>query len=277
MLTYSGRLKGRWQGLQHWQEHPAQLNTAIKLSCALKTVSKTQPDLEPIHQLFYLTDIFYGETCPDFKYGNTLELVECCLLEDHSGFMAVIDPTVCCPKKVWQQLTNLMGVYSIFSQPTPPLSVDYICTLHKQVMTGLLPEEALGHYRTKHAKPAGSSFVYAPPSEIEARLRVLIDFVNNTSTSTNWDQVKLAALFMAEFLAIHPFSNGNGRLARLLLSLLLKDLFLVPFTFTSTSRSKYIEVLEHSNHQPPQALINFIVEQAHAFAMNVQYAALAPE
>lgn len=277
MLTYSGRLKGRWQSLQRWQEKPAELDTAIQLSCVLKTESEAHPDLEPIHQLFYLSDVFYGETCPHFKYGNTLQLVECCLLQDHSGFTAVIDPTVCCPKKVWQQLTNLMGVYPIFSQPAPPLSVDYVCILHKQVMTGLLPVEALGHYRIKHAKPAGSSFVYAPPSEIEARLRVLIDFFNQTEVSTDWEQVKLAALFMAEFLAIHPFTNGNGRLARLLLSLLLKDLFLVPFTFTSSSRSKYIEVLENSNHQPPRALTNFIVEQAHCFALNVQYAALAPE
>jgi Fic family protein len=47
-----------------------------------------------------------------------------------------------------------------------------------------------------------------------------------------------------EFLHLHPFSNGNGRVARLLLNMFLKHVLIVPVTLMiDGGRKSYLEML----------------------------------
>ncbi len=67
------------------------------------------------------------------------------------------------------------------------------------------------------------------------------------------ERIKIAATFLTEFLHIHPFTNGNGRIARLLISWLMADITIVPVPLLSSSsaRDTYLKCLRESRVTTP--------------------------
>jgi len=124
--------------------------------------------------------------------------------------------------------------------------------LHRLIGAGIFNDTA-GKYRTNLASAIGSTVAYALPSKIPSRVATLFQFVNETRSSLPADSPSLArllqlgAFFMSEFLLIHPFSNGNGRTARLLLNYFLRDVTVVPFSLYYQDRKVYIDTLECRN------------------------------
>lgn len=112
-----------------------------------------------------------------------------------------------------------------------------------------------GNYRTKPAKPARCDYEYANFGEIEERMKRLF---KGTRTRLLDDlsleeRVKLGAKFLSAFLDIHPFSNGNGRVSRLLLSYMLSSSCVVPITLfvEKGEKDNYIRSLVESQSQNP--------------------------
>jgi Fic family protein len=60
-----------------------------------------------------------------------------------------------------------------------------------------------------------------PPEETPERMAELISWLNETRRLRSLHPLLIAAVFKAVFLEIHPFSEGNGRLSRVLTTLLL--------------------------------------------------------
>ena len=84
--------------------------------------------------------------------------------------------------------------------------------------------------------------------------------------------IRLGSLFFSEFLLIHPFSNGNGRTARLLLSAFLKFEMVIPFSMYISKREEYIEVLEKRNNlSPPSALAHYVLLTCNRTAAQVNW------
>jgi len=94
---------------------------------------------------------------------------------------------------------------------------------HARLMThGALPDELVGRYRRVQnwiggATPRDAAYV-PPPAEHVGRL--MRDLVRVTNAST-LDPVTLAAVVHAQFEAIHPYGDGNGRLGRVLIGWVL--------------------------------------------------------
>ena len=61
-------------------------------------------------------------------------------------------------------------------------------------------------------------FQAPPPSEVDGLMRAFIDWLNNNHET---DPVMKAAIAHLWFLTIHPFDDGNGRIARALTEMLL--------------------------------------------------------
>jgi len=84
--------------------------------------------------------------------------------------------------------------------------------------------KALGEFRTSQnwiggTRPGNARFVPPPPQEVPASMSDLEKFLHDRPTRT--PILFKAALAHAQFETIHPFLDGNGRLGRLLVTLLL--------------------------------------------------------
>ena len=64
-------------------------------------------------------------------------------------------------------------------------------------------------------------FETTPPHLTPLEMRELVEWTKSALKSDDYHPILVIALFILEFLAIHPFHDGNGRLSRILTNLLL--------------------------------------------------------
>ena len=104
------------------------------------------------------------------------------------------------------------------------LREDY--TVYRQLPGGQMTSYVVhaGTYKTRPNSvitPSGERFEYASPEETPALMYELIEWYNSEEKATNLKPVELAALFHYRYIRIHPFEDGNGRIARLLVNFIL--------------------------------------------------------
>ncbi len=115
-----------------------------------------------------------------------------------------------------------------------PVSLRLIRRLHEILMTDVRGEHRHpGHFREvqnyiapSHSDPlTAATYVPPPPAELPAALDPLERYLHAEDA---YPPLVRLALVHYQFEAIHPFEDGNGRLGRLLISLLLVDWDLLP-------------------------------------------------
>lgn len=105
------------------------------------------------------------------------------------------------------------------------LTEEKICQWHKMLMNGREDLENIGSYRIhKEAMqivsgPIGKQRIHfeAPPSDVmECEMKGFIDWLNKTTPNSEGALPALTRTAIAHmyFVCIHPFEDGNGRLAR---------------------------------------------------------------
>jgi Fic family protein len=99
-------------------------------------------------------------------------------------------------------------------------------------------------------------FMYCPPEQVESEMDNLINIYNSLEDKDVHSIIK-AAFFHHAFTQIHPFQDGNGRIARLLASLILVKEGLFPFTIERKEKKEYIEALEFADDYQYQHIIDF--------------------
>lgn len=128
--------------------------------------------------------------------------------------------------------------------------------------------ENAGKYRIKDARPAGESYTYLQPEKIDTHMNLLFKHTRqlfNRNHSCPAILIKLGTAFLEKFLAIHPFSNGNGRVGRLLLSYILSPISIVPVSLNNKQgdRDVFLQCLRESHATTSAALATFILESIH--------------
>ena len=144
--------------------------------------------------------------------------------------------------------------YGLERLETLPLSLRLVREMHEHLMQGVRGEVATpGEFR--HSQnwigPPGctlqeATFVPPPPFELMSCLDSWERFLHDDSLPP----LVHAALVHAQFEAIHPFLDGNGRVGRLLITLLLVKQALIPSPllylsayFEATSQEYYVRLL----------------------------------
>ncbi len=106
-----------------------------------------------------------------------------------------------------------------------PLDKDMLLQTHKLTVTKLVPPDQVGRFRRVAVVVRGvktGQVTYSPPSaqEVEGLVDDLLEWVNSEKAGEVSPLLR-AGIFMYEVVRIHPFTEGNGRTARALATLLL--------------------------------------------------------
>jgi Fic family protein len=124
-----------------------------------------------------------------------------------------------------------------------PLTIDVV----KQIYCVLHPEE--GDVKTvKYRKDIPQHRLYfheyAAPDKIAYKLRQIVDWVNDPETRRTRTPVRLAARAHYDLLRVFPFTTDSGKVARLVMNLLLLRSGYPPAIIHSTERQRYYEALK---------------------------------
>jgi Fic family protein len=134
-----------------------------------------------------------------------------------------------------------------------PVTVELLCGMHHRLLSGVRGDEANpGEPRTSQnfigSTPyiQDARYVPPPPNEIPDLLEELLEYANR---DTDLHPLVRIGLIHYQFETIHPFLDGNGRLGRLLISLLsqrdglLPEPYLYLSSYFNARRSEYVDHL----------------------------------
>jgi Fic family protein len=105
----------------------------------------------------------------------------------------------------------------------------------------------------------GEMFHYASPSETPILMQELIDWYRTEENAIH--PCTLAAMLHYKFVRIHPFDDGNGRVARLLMNYVFLRNNFPPVIIKSADKANYLRVLHSADVGDYEPLIDYIAEQ----------------
>ncbi len=144
-----------------------------------------------------------------------------------------------------------------------PLSQHFIRTLHRTLLRedytvwrnlpgGMQTSYTVhaGQYKTRPNSVItryGDRFDYASPEETPALMTDLVDWYNQAEQEGKLSPVELAILFHYRYIRIHPFEDGNGRIARLMVNFILARHGYPMIVVRSRLKQHYLEALHKAD------------------------------
>ena len=113
-----------------------------------------------------------------------------------------------------------------------------------------------GKYRKRRVIITGTDFIPPAPERIPDLMKLLIAGIPDVMERHH--PVELAAIIHKELVTIHPFIDGNGRTARLLMNLVLLQSGYPPAIIPPILRRDYLNTLDRTHKGDDRPFINFI-------------------
>ena len=109
-----------------------------------------------------------------------------------------------------------------------------------------------GQYKTRPNSVItryGDRFEYASPEETASLMSDLVDWYNAAEQEGKLTPVELAALFHYRYIRIHPFEDGNGRIARLMVNYIMARHGWPMIVIRNRKKAEYLEALHRSDQK----------------------------
>ena len=138
---------------------------------------------------------------------------------------------------------------------------------------------AIGEYKTQPNNvrtSTGEIYYFTPPDQVKPAMGDLIDWYRRQEDEVE-HPIVIAAAFLYRFIRIHPFDDGNGRMARLLMNMILIKHGYTVAVVPVEERDQYIGMLEQADKT--EDLVEFITYIAHCckYAVNLHLKAARGE
>ena len=201
-------------------------------------------------QEYYKIGLTYSSNALE---GNTLDLAET---------KVVIEDGLTINGKPMKDHLETLGHASAFNEllelaKSNTISEENIKILHK-IFYAKIDFDNAGNYRQKPVIVTGADVDFPLPDELDKKMQEFIFKLPQLKQDLH--AVEYAAMVHALFVNIHPFIDGNGRVARLIMNLVLLqegyNITIIP----PVVRADYIRALQDSNHNNYQPFINFVSE-----------------
>lgn len=213
------------------------------------------------------------ENLYEIERGVTQTLIE-------RGFQAefLIHGSINRPREYVLQLLRdqkdaLDGVFD-FVKRKRALSVSYVKELHAALLRsqhtteGVDPQGCFveiplikGDWKTlaNHPVRDGITYAYCPPEHVAAEMDRLVA-IHADQIERNVPSDVQAAWLHHRFTQIHPFQDGNGRVARAIASLVLVQDGLFPLVVTRDDKAAYLDALEAADRGDLKPFIDMIAK-----------------
>lgn len=181
--------------------------------------------------------------------GNTLTLSETKLVLDEG--ITVGGKTL---REHLEATNNAQGYDRIvrMAREEVPISHVAIQQIHEIVTRGIL--ESAGRYRTRNVRITGA---VRSPVDWHRIVREMDDLIAEIEQK-NRPVIETTARLHHRFVAIHPFADGNGRVARLLSNLYLLQNGYPPVVLDRKNRQQYYRALREADNGDPVPFARFI-------------------
>lgn len=139
------------------------------------------------------------------------------------------------------------------------ISLDVI----KKIYATLAPEEVEGKSPPKYRKDMPVHRMYfhdiSPPEKISYKMRQLVTWMNSAETKRATHTLRLAAKAHYQLLHIYPFPKHSGKVARLLMNLILLRGGYPPAVIHATERQRYYDALKTSDNATARVVTEALV------------------
>jgi Fic family protein len=169
-------------------------------------------------------------------------------------------------------------------QEERPLTENFIRQLHTLLLKepyqvdAITPEGQptkkwvkVGEYKTTPNNvitATGEPFYFATPEETPAKMHDLIAWYREQEEKSELHPLLLAAEFHYKFVRIHPFDDGNGRTARILMNFILMKHGLPPVIIKTQDKENYFAALRQADAGFLEPFIEYIGENlAHSLEL----------
>lgn len=191
----------------------AEIKAAIERSRVLP-LNEAQLRRQAILRMAHTSTSIEGNKLAQFEVGKVLE-----------------GKTVRAPQKDILEVENYYQALKMLeelSKTKTPITIDEILKLHQRVVSGLVEDSKVGKFRPGDVyvlDDLGNGkeilrFKAPPASQVNRLIDDLLLWLKQ-SKKENIHPIIKAAILHLQFVSIHPFTDGNGRVARLLTQLQL--------------------------------------------------------
>ena len=151
------------------------------------------------------------------------------------------------------EVTNcLEAMRWVMKNKAKPVTESGLLEVHGRMIKGLLANERIGKYRTvqNYIVDARKKVIFTPPasSKVQARMGELFMWLKKEDSHP----IVRSAIFHHKFLTIHPFVDGNGRVARVISQWLLWEKGFDPLCtlglddFFAQNRARYYDMIQQA-------------------------------
>ena len=251
-------------------QQPTLDEIASRVSNLRATGSLTSEVLHNLRKYFRIKNIYHSNAIEGnlLSVGETRQVVELGMTLTGKSLK---DQT---EAKNLGQATDFLE--SLVSNPDVPITESDIRQIHTVVLKGIDDANA-GAYRKVAVDISGSEFTPPGPESVSVEMR---EFGSWLSAATipgkkfaSGDGILIAAAAHTWFVHVHPFIDGNGRVARLLMNLVLMR-FGVPIAIiTREDRMRYYESLELAQCSDLSGFVALLCECIHESLEEYEHAA----
>jgi Fic family protein len=183
--------------------------------------------------------------------GNTLSLRETQLVIEHG--ITIGGHSL----KEHLEAANHAAAYAAMAHladAATPITLATILDLHRLITERILDEP--GQFRRGAVSIRGAQLIPPPAHEVPALMDSWVAWLDGDGRE--YEPVTRAAIAHHGFLAVHPFLDGNGRTARLLLNLLLLRDGYPPALLLQEWRLGYLEALAQADRGRYRSLLTIL-------------------
>lgn len=157
-----------------------------------------------------------------------------------------------------------------------PLTENFIRELHKLILKEPYEVDAItpdgkptkkrieiGQYKStaNHVKTkTGEIFRFASPEETPALMKDLINWYKSEINKNDFNPVLVASKFHYKFIRIHPFDDGNGRTARILMNFIFLQYRFPPVIIKTEDKMNYFSVLRQADAGILEPFVEYIAK-----------------